>query len=120
MDIRTKITVIAPQKLMDALGIDENTAFFTTFIDGYLVIEPIDDEELQESGCETLDDLFDNQYEEGVHEYRAEGALEGYYDAMRGNPYNNSYKGRMRNLCKDRSLPKCIHRCEQCSRVNKE
>jgi len=128
MDIRTKISVTLPDGLIKALGIGEDTAFFTSFIDGQLVIEPVDEDEYEETEDESFEDEYEEGYEEGVDEGRVEGALEGYedgyekgyYDAMHGNPFNNSYKGRMWELRDDSYKSDCINRCEHCARMNKQ
>ena len=128
MDLRTKISVTLPDGLIKALGIGEDTAFFTSFIDGQLVIEPVDEDEYEETEDESFEDEYEEGYEEGVDEGRVEGALEGYedgyekgyYDAMHGNPFNNSYKGRMWELRDDSYKSDCINRCEHCARMNKQ
>ena len=132
MDIRTKISVTLPDGLIKALGIGEDTAFFTSFIDGQLVIEPVVEDKYEETEDESFEDALEDEYEEGyeegVDEGRVEGALEGYedgyekgyYDAMHGNPFNNSYKGRMWELRDDSYKSDCINRCEHCARMNKQ
>ena len=132
MDIRTKISVTLPNRIIEALGFDEDSAFFTSFVDGQLVIELVDEDEFEETEDgtfeEDLDDEYEEWYEEGVDEGRAEGSLEGfedgyekgYYDAMHGNPFNNSYKGRMWELREDSYKSECINRCEHCARMNKQ
>ena len=132
MDIRTKISVTLPNRIIEALGFDEDTAFFTSFVDGQLVIEPVDEDEFEETEDGTFEedlvDEYEEGYEEGVDEGRAEGSLEGYedgyekgyYDAMHCNPFNNSYKGRMWELREDSYKSECINRCEHCARMNKQ
>ena len=128
MDIRTKIFVTLDKGLIEALSIDENTAFFTTFIDGQLVIELVDEENFDETDTETLEDILEEEYEEGFDEGQVYGSLDGYedgyekgyYDAMHGNPYNNSYKERIWELREDSFKSECINRCEHCSRINKQ
>ena len=128
MDIRTKISVTLPDGLIKALSVDEETVFFTSFINGQLVIEPIDEDEFNNTDDRSLEDSLEDEYEEGYDEGLVEGVLEGYedgyekgyYDAMYGNPYNNSYKGRMWKLREDSCKSGCNYRCNCCSRMNTE
>lgn len=129
MDVRTKIHVNINENLIDALGIDEDTAFFTSFIDGQLVIEPISEDEFDDTYLEkSLEREFEEGYEEGLEEGCTEGTLNGYedgyeigyYDAMHGNPFNNSYKGRIWELREDNYKSECINRCEHCAKMNKQ
>lgn len=92
MDIRTKITVTLPDELITALEIDEDTAFITSYENGRLTIEPVDDDEFEEPDGDILDELLGEEYQEGYED----GYNKGYFDAKNqkgrrrdtGNPVN--------------------------------
>ena len=63
-----------------------------------------------------MDEALIVSKEEGFED----GYEKGYYDAMHGNPFNNSYKGRMWELREDSYKSECINRCEHCARMNKQ
>lgn len=88
MDIRTKITVTLPDELITALEIDEDTAFITSYENGRLTIEPVDDEEFEEPDGDDLDELLGEEYQEDYED----GYNKGYIDA-------SNQKSQRQNKC---------------------
>lgn len=89
MDIRAKISVTLPDELISALEIDEDTAFTTSYENGRLIIEPVDDDEFEEPDGDILDELLGEEYQEGYED----GYNKGYIDA-------SSQKTQRQNKCK--------------------
>ena len=47
MEIKTEITIVLPQKLVEALGITEDTLFETYFDGGSIRVRTLDEEEVR-------------------------------------------------------------------------
>ena len=77
MDIRAKISVTLPDELISALEIDEDTAFITSYENGRLIIEPVEDDEFEVPEGDILDELLGEEYRDGYED----GYNKGYFDA---------------------------------------
>ena len=60
MEIKTEITIVLPQKLVDALGITEDTLFETYFDGGSIRVRTLDEEEVESAILAGLEDAFDD------------------------------------------------------------
>ena len=60
MEIKTEITIVLPRKLVEALGITEDT-LFETYIDGSsIIVRTLDEEEVRSAMIAGLEDAFDD------------------------------------------------------------
>lgn len=60
MEIKTEITIVLPQKLVEALGITEDTLFETYFDGGSIRVRTLDEEEVRNAMIAGLEDAFDD------------------------------------------------------------
>lgn len=60
MEIKTEITIVLPQKLVEALGITEDTLFETYFDGGSIRVRTLDEEEVRSAMIAGLEDTFDD------------------------------------------------------------
>ena len=60
MDIKTEITIVLPQKLVEALGITEDTLFETYFDGDSIRVRTLDEEEVRSTMIDALEDAFDD------------------------------------------------------------
>ena len=60
MEIKTEITIVLPQKLVEALGITEDTLFETYFDGGSIRVRTLDEEEVRSAMITGLEDAFDD------------------------------------------------------------
>ncbi len=60
MEIKTEITIVLPQKLVEALGITEDTLFETYFDGGSIRVRTLDEEEVRSAMIAGLEDAFDD------------------------------------------------------------
>ena len=60
MEIKTEITIVLPQKLVEALGITEDTLFETYFDGSSIRVRTLDEEEVRSAMITGLEDAFDD------------------------------------------------------------
>ena len=60
MEIKTEITIVLPRKLVEALGITEDTLFETYFDGGSIRVRTLDEEEVRSAMIAGLEDAFDD------------------------------------------------------------
>ena len=60
MEIKTEITIVLPQKLVEALGITEDTLFETYFDGSSIRVRTLDEEEVRNAMIAGLEDAFDD------------------------------------------------------------
>ena len=60
MEIKTEITIVLPRKLVEALGITEDTLFETYFDGGSIRVRTLDEEEVRSAMITGLEDAFDD------------------------------------------------------------
>lgn len=60
MEIKTEITIVLPRKLVEALGITEDTLFETYFDGGSIRVRTLDEEEVRSAMIAGLEDTFDD------------------------------------------------------------
>ena len=60
MEIKTEITIVLPQKLVEALGITEDTLFETYFDGSSIRVRTLDEEEVRSAMIAGLEDAFDD------------------------------------------------------------
>lgn len=120
MDFRTKITVNLPEELILITGINNDTPFFTSYENGVITIEPLDEEDA--NNIDDVDDLIEDSYDEGFAKgtlsgYK-DGYEKGYKDCSKDYPYNDKYRGQawyLREADND-----CSETCEDCEFYDSE
>ena len=60
MEIKTEITIVLPRKLVEALGITEDTLFETYFDGSSIRVRTLDEEEVRSAMIAGLEDTFDD------------------------------------------------------------
>lgn len=60
MEIKTEITIVLPRKLVEALGITEDTLFETYFDGSSIIVRTLDEEEVRNAMIAGLEDAFDD------------------------------------------------------------
>ena len=60
MEIKTEITIVLPRKLVEALGITEDTLFETYFDGNSIRVRTLDEEEVRSAMITGLEDAFDD------------------------------------------------------------
>lgn len=60
MEIKTEITIVLPRKLVEALGITEDTLFETYFDGSSIRVRTLDEEEVQSAMIAGLEGAFDD------------------------------------------------------------
>lgn len=60
MEIKTEITIVLPRKLVEALGITEDTLFETYFDGSSIRVRTLDEEEVRSAMITGLEDAFDD------------------------------------------------------------
>ena len=60
MEIKTEITILLPRKLVEALGITEDTLFETYFDGSSIRVRTLDEEEVRNAMIAGLEDAFDD------------------------------------------------------------
>ena len=60
MEIKTEITIVLPRKLVEALGITEDTLFETYFDGSSIRVRTLDEEEVRSTMITGLEDAFDD------------------------------------------------------------
>ena len=60
MEIKTEITIVLPRKLVEALGITEDTLFETYFDGSSIRVRTLDEEEVRSAMLADLEDAFDD------------------------------------------------------------
>ena len=60
MEIKTEITIVLPRKLVEALGITEDTLFETYFDGSSIRVRTLDEEEVRNATIAGLEDAFDD------------------------------------------------------------
>ena len=60
MEIKTEITIVLPRKLVEALGITEDTLFETYFDGSSIRVRTLDEEEVRNAMIADLEDAFDD------------------------------------------------------------
>ena len=60
MEIKTEITIVLPQNLVEALGITEDTLFETYFDGSSIRVRTLDEEEVRNAMIAGLEDAFDD------------------------------------------------------------
>lgn len=60
MEIKTEITIVLPRKLVEALGITEDTLFETYFDGSSIRVRTLDEEEVRNAMIAGLEDAFDD------------------------------------------------------------
>ena len=60
MEIKTEITIVLPRKLVEALGITEDTLFETYFDGSSIGVRTLDEEEVRNAMIAGLEDAFDD------------------------------------------------------------
>ena len=60
MEIKTEITIVLPRKLVEALGITEDTLFETYFDGSSIIVRTLDEEEVRSTMITGLEDAFDD------------------------------------------------------------
>ena len=60
MEIKTEITIVLPRKLVEALGITEDTLFETCFDGSSIRVRTLDEEEVRNAMIAGLEDAFDD------------------------------------------------------------
>lgn len=60
MKIKTEITIVLPRKLVEALGITEDTLFETYFDGSSIRVRTLDEEEVRNAMIAGLEDAFDD------------------------------------------------------------
>ena len=58
MEIKTEITIVLPRKLVEALGITEDTLFETYFDGSRIRVRTLDEEEVESAILAGLEDAF--------------------------------------------------------------
>ena len=59
-EIKTEITIVLPRKLVEALGITEDTLFETYFDGSSIRVRTLDEEEVRNAMIAGLEDAFDD------------------------------------------------------------
>ena len=60
MEIKTEIRIVLPRKLVEALGITEDTLFETYFDGSSIRVRTLDEEEVESAILAGLEDAFDD------------------------------------------------------------
>ena len=60
MEIKTEITIVLPRKLVEALGITEDTLFETYFDGSSIIVRTLDEDEVRSAMIAGLEDAFDD------------------------------------------------------------
>ena len=60
MEIKNEITIVLPRKLVEALGITEDTLFETYFDGSSIIVRTLDEEEVRSAMITGLEDAFDD------------------------------------------------------------
>ena len=60
MEIKTEIMIVLPRKLVEALGITEDTLFETYFDGSSIIVRTLDEEEVRSAMIAGLEDAFDD------------------------------------------------------------
>ena len=60
MEIKNEITIVLPRKLVEALGITEDTLFETYFDGSSIRVRTLDEEEVRNAMIAGLEDAFDD------------------------------------------------------------
>ena len=60
MEIKTEITIVLPRKLVEALGITEDTLFETYFDGSSIRVRTLDEEEVRSAMIAGLERAFDD------------------------------------------------------------
>ena len=60
MEIKTEITIVLPRKMVEALGITEDTLFETYFDGSSIRVRTLDEEEVRNAMIAGLEDAFDD------------------------------------------------------------
>ena len=60
MEIKTEITIVLPRKLVEALGITEDTLFETYFDGSSIRVRTLDEEEVRSAMIAGLEGAFDD------------------------------------------------------------
>lgn len=60
MEIKTEITIVLPRKLVEALGITEDTLFETYFDGSSIIVRTLDEEEVRSAMIAGLEGAFDD------------------------------------------------------------
>ena len=60
MEIKTEITIVLPRKLVEALGITEDTLFETYYDGSSIRVRTLDEEEVRNAMIAGLEDAFDD------------------------------------------------------------
>lgn len=60
MEIKTEITIVMPRKLVEALGMTEDTLFETYFDGSSIIVRTLDEEEVRSAMITGLEDAFDD------------------------------------------------------------
>lgn len=60
MEIKTEITIVLPRKLVEALGITEDTLFETNFDGSSIRVRTLDEEEVRSAMIAGLEGAFDD------------------------------------------------------------
>lgn len=60
MEIKTEITIVLPRKLVEALGITEDTLFETYFDGSNIRVRTLDEEEVRSAMIAGLEGAFDD------------------------------------------------------------
>ena len=60
MEIKTEITIVLPRKLVEALGITEETLFEAYFDGSSIRVRTLDEEEVRNAMIAGLEDAFDD------------------------------------------------------------
>ena len=60
MEIKTEITIVLPRKLVEALGITEDTLFETYFDGSSIIVRTLDEEEVRSAMITGLEGAFDD------------------------------------------------------------
>ena len=60
MEIKTEITIVLPRKLVEALGITEDTLFETYFDGSSIRVRTLDEEEVRSAIIAGLEGAFDD------------------------------------------------------------
>ena len=60
MEIKTEITIVLPRKLVEALGITEDTLFETYFDGSSIIVRTLEEEDVRNAMTAGLEDAFDD------------------------------------------------------------
>ena len=95
MDIRSKFTLIVPERVIKAFDITEDTIFLVEYKDGELSVEPINDYDEEDytdyiNDSSEEDELYGDSYNDGFCDGYAEGYRSGFNDALSGREYKET------------------------------